>query len=169
MAANRPVADGAGLCIIAGLRNFGRFGLDQTVLAPTVGVYDAGTWRRRPTRWQLTPLGAEHPALRLAFEPLANADLWRLVDPLAGVLPFRKTRDGATVLARTEEGLPLVVVQRYGKGRTMLIATDSTWRWVLTPKDTARIHHRFWRQSLMWLAGQEPGGNFAMEKDRGKS
>ena len=50
------------------------------------------------------------------------------------------------------------------KGRALAIAFDSTWRWVLTPKDTAELQRRFWRQVALYLAA--PKGHIWITTDR---
>ncbi len=57
------------------------------------------------------------------------------------------------------EGKPAVVVatQRYGAGRTMVIAADTTWRWSRFPRVLGlpdMLYARFWSQTVRWLAGR---------------
>jgi hypothetical protein len=66
------------------------------------------------------------------------------------------------VLARKTDpkaGEPLLVSQTYGKGRTMALAVDTTWKWtgLGLPKTTegVELHARFWKQMVVWLAQQE--------------
>jgi hypothetical protein len=52
--------------------------------------------------------------------------------------------------------LPVIACQRYGRGRTMAIATASTWRWQMLMSHEDMSHERFWRQVLRWLAASAP-------------
>jgi hypothetical protein len=45
-----------------------------------------------------------------------------------------------------DEGEPLIVQQRYGKGQVVFIGTDETWRWRAKPGPEA--HRRFWGQII---------------------
>lgn len=46
----------------------------------------------------------------------------------------------------------LVVAAQRGKGRVLMLMTDSMWR--LRSKDGDRHHHRFWGQVMRWGAGE---------------
>src|SRR6185295_8267476 len=63
---------------------------------------------------------------------------------------------------------PLLVRQTYGKGRTMALAVDTTWLWSRygLPKTTEGLdlHHRFWKQLMIYLAQQEDQGGAAWIK-----
>jgi len=104
---------------------------------------------------QLTADGNEHPIL-------AGLDL--IGTPLLpGCLVLERLSPGASILAahpfefRNAVQLPVCVVQYAGKGRSMIMAVDSTWRWRMAAPDTESgdLHARFWRQAVRWLTGQE--------------
>ena len=52
--------------------------------------------------------------------------------------------------------VPLVAVQRYGRGRSMVFAGEGSWRWRMMLPSTDRSYEFFWRQSARWLAGPAP-------------
>ncbi len=55
------------------------------------------------------------------------------------------------------ESLPLLLLQNYGRGRAMILATAGTWRWKMgLPHDDTR-HHTFWQQLLRSMAASAPG------------
>ncbi len=47
----------------------------------------------------------------------------------------------------------LVVAGARGKGRVLMLTTDSMWR--LRSKDGDQLHHRFWGQIMRWGAGEK--------------
>jgi hypothetical protein len=61
--------------------------------------------------------------------------------------------------------VPLIVVQRFGAGRSAAMAIDTTFRWVLTEKDeTPEMQKRFWRQLMLYLSA--PRGNIWIATDQ---
>jgi hypothetical protein len=52
--------------------------------------------------------------------------------------------------------LPLLAVQRYGHGRTMVFAGDAAWRWKMLLPATDTTYHTFWRQAARWLTATAP-------------
>jgi len=111
---------------------------------------------------RLTPEGEQAALMRLGVADEANRQLWEKMPQLEGVNITGPAKPGATVLAEHSmlslrgKSLPVVVYQRYGRGRTMVISTATTWRWqMLLPHDDLS-HERFWRQMLRWLAAAAP-------------
>jgi hypothetical protein len=51
---------------------------------------------------------------------------------------------------------PVVAVQRYGRGRSMIFAGEASWRWRMLQPSTDRSYEFFWRHALRWLAGPAP-------------
>ncbi len=74
-------------------------------------------------------------------------------------LPSSKA--GASVLAHFTKDTfrqPAVLAQRYGEGRVLSAAFDSSWRWELQKSmegNHITFFSQFWRQAIRWLAGLE--------------
>ena len=172
---------GGGLCFQAGTRANPLLYRD-TPLAPLLPVELEDEAREilpsaegfRPV---LTPEGREHPILRLEPDPAANARL--IEDPQAGLpgffwfAPVKRAKPGATVLAThpTFEHerygkVPLVALQPCGRGRTLFVGLDETFRWRYVVGDL--YFYRFWRQAISWLRqGRLLGSKrFHLELDR---
>ncbi len=111
---------------------------------------------------RLTAQGEDSPMMRLGLEAEQNRQLWEKMPQLQGINVTRRAKSGATVLAvhpnlRFEDTpLPLIVHERYGRGRTMAIMTASTWRWQMLQPYEDLSHERFWRQVLRWLTVDSP-------------
>ena len=159
---------GGGLLLLgpASLRRRGYLGssLEPVLpaqLADRLGLRDAGRDGAGADRFVPTPAGLTHPVLRLGSTVEETRSRWREVPALAGSVRLGPVRPGAAVLAVTDAGdeseRPLVVVQRYGAGRSMIMAGRATWRWrMLLPADDP-LYERYWGQVARWLtAGAAP-------------
>jgi hypothetical protein len=108
----------------------------------------------------LTLEGETHPVMRLGATPSENRRRWSALPALAGSAPLGGPRPGATVLAVTATAngavYPLVAVQRYGRGRSLVFAGEASWRWRMLLPSTDRSFEYFWRQTLRWLASAAP-------------
>jgi uncharacterized membrane protein len=111
---------------------------------------------------RLTAEGQHAAMLRLGLDGATNRQLWQKMPKLQGINVTGRTKPGATVLAvhpaltLGNEPLPVIAYERYGRGRSMVIATASTWRWQMLLPHEDRSHERFWRQVLRWLATPAP-------------
>ncbi len=110
-------------------------------------------------RLTLTPEGQRHAMLRLEGARDASARRWSLAPALAGVAATGTPRPGAQVLAVASSGgmaRPVLVVQRYGEGRTMVFAGEAAWRWKMQRPLDDRLYDTFWRQAARWLSAPAP-------------
>ncbi len=111
---------------------------------------------------RLTPEGEHTAILRLGLDSAGNRQLWQKMPQLQGINLTGGAKPGATVLAihpslrLGNEPLPVIAYQRYGRGRSMVITTASTWRWQMLLPHEDLSHERFWRQVLRWLAVPAP-------------
>jgi uncharacterized membrane protein len=108
----------------------------------------------------VTPAGALHPIMRIAATPDQSRKQWAALPPLASVSPVGGPRPGATVLALTQSGngapVPLIAIQRYGRGRSMVFSGEAAWRWKMLQPATDRSYEIFWRQAARWLSSDAP-------------
>ncbi len=112
-------------------------------------------------RFTPTAVGLESPILRLAAAPAENRSRWSQMPGLTSINLLGPVKPGATVLAEKPndefgEIEPLLMIQRYGKGRSAALATASTWRWQMLLDAEDGRHARFWRQFVRWLAASAP-------------
>ena len=110
-------------------------------------------------RPRLTPDGANHPMMRIGATDEDGAKRWSALPALAGHVKLGAARPGAVILAVTdsESGQePLVAVQRYGAGRTMIFGGEASWRWKMMLPAGDRTYDRFWRQAARWLSADAP-------------
>ncbi len=106
----------------------------------------------------LTPAGEAYAMMQLGAGGADTRRAWQAMPPLASSAPLGGVRPGATVLAVVGgpggDPRPLVAVQRYGAGRSMVFTGEGAWRWRMMLPASDRSYDTFWRQALRWLAIQ---------------
>jgi hypothetical protein len=161
--------------LVLGARGFERQGLAGTPLADVLPV-DLTDRRGPPSDVSLTgPAGdtpaanaaavtadgARHPATRLAVTADESRKRWAALPPLASVALVGGPRPGAQVLAVTSSASgparPLVAVQRYGQGRSLVFAGEASWRWRMMMPASDVTYETIWRQMGRWLAAGAQG------------
>ena len=164
------VAERGGGLLVMGARSFESRGLHgtplETVLPLTprergraggVGLLDSADASHRIA---LTADGETHPIMRLGGSVAATRSRWEAAPTLGTIIPLGSPRPGATVLATaTREGAaarPLVAIQRFGRGRTMLFTGEASWRWKMLLPSTDQTYDMFWKQTARWLAADAP-------------
>jgi hypothetical protein len=155
------------LLVLGGYLSFGADGFRGTPLAAALPVdflQAEPLQSEEPFVPELTAAGQDHPIFRVTGDRVRDAALWAGVPPLLGMPLVAREKPGAEVLARNPavqlDGRPAVVVaaQRYGAGRTLLVAADTTWRWSRLARVAGQpdvLYARFWSQAIRWLAGRE--------------
>ena len=149
-------------------RMLGMNGLRNTELAQLLPIdIPRNGCRRHDTEFivQPTPAGTFHPMLQLMgtqqsqTSTLAsnNTAAWRNMPALPRSFSGFRLRGGATALMESGKGDPILILQRAGLGKSLLIATEGLWNWdfgVNTFKDTRYqdTYSRFWAQVLRWMA-----------------
>jgi uncharacterized membrane protein len=107
----------------------------------------------------LTHDGESHPVMRIGSTSEDTAKRWRIVPPLSAMSLLGTPRPGAQVLAvvRAPEGVrPLVAVQRYGQGRSMIFTGEASFRWRMQLPSNDHTFELFWRQAARWLSSSTP-------------
>ena len=155
--AERVRAGRLSVLTLGGLSAYGAGGWAATPLAGILpfAIRDGDGQTPGPIRFRPAAQTSEHfifsgdtPASPLVFEALP---------PLAGASAVGALQPTARLLAASPEGLPLLAVREFDRGRVAALTVDTTWQWVLAPSETrgAEVHRRFWRQLVLWLAGRD--------------
>jgi uncharacterized membrane protein len=116
-----------------------------------------------PGLFPLKPVSYEHPMTELFDTPEESKRAWDALPPLDGWARFASVRPGTQVVAvnpreNADDGAPLPVVaaRAFGRGKVMLVSTDSTWRWKLGAAAdplAAGVYERFWNRAVQYLTG----------------
>ncbi|MDE2039251.1 MAG: hypothetical protein KGO96_06660 [Elusimicrobia bacterium] len=159
----RFVAAGGGLLVIGG-STFAEGGYQGGPLEDLLPVaLSSASPGYVPGLFHAQVTAPSNPLASLYDTPQACAAAWRALPPLDGVTRFGAVRAGSTVLAvdpeqRADDGrpLPVLAIRDYGRGKVMLLGSDSTWRWKLGAASDWRIgdfYARFWTRAIRYLSG----------------
>lgn len=149
------VNDGGAFVMVGGDASFGAAAYGRSALAEIMPaeMLEEPTTSHRFTA-QLTEAGLRHPVTRLDRELAQNAGRWGSLPPLQGLNPLGPLADGGVALVEDGEGQLVAAVRSVGKGRTMAVATDTTWNWALAGTGgpgAGQDHAIFWRNAVRWL------------------
>lgn len=123
-------------------------------IAEQIAREDGVAWRLL-----LTPLGAEHPIMRLGATPEETRELWGLMPGIYWAYPVQRLKPAAVALAessshlgRTDDNqpLPLIATHMYGRGPVLYLGFDGAWRWRYV--SDAAHYYRFWSNVVEYLA-----------------
>ena len=123
---------------------------------------------------QLTQSGTFHPMLQLSeTSSPTETDSRQLIANMPALPRFFsgfRLRGGATTLMDNGKGMPILILQRAGLGKSLLIAAEGFWNWdfgVKTFKDRRyhTIYPRFWAQVLRWMATNTDDKNVYLTTD----
>ncbi|MHB8996768.1 MAG: glutamine amidotransferase [Armatimonadota bacterium] len=146
------VMNGGALALLGGARSLGSGGYAGSALAGLLPV------RVGAADYADTPTAVSAPVttdpLGKALAAGTGASYWTGAPFLAGVNRVNASGAGIVVL-RSRQGLPLLITGTSGLGRTLVFASDGTYRWVLSPQadeQSQRLHEVFWQTVVSWLA-----------------
>ncbi|HRI51837.1 MAG TPA: hypothetical protein PLW65_16790, partial [Pseudomonadota bacterium] len=143
------VNDGGAVAMIGGDLSFssgGYYGSELAQILPVVLNPDDGGGLPAPGGPQLvdpepfhprlTPAGKSHVVTALRLDVKENGARWDALPPLEGLNLVARARPQATVLLahpkhKDADGnpMPVLTVAEFGKGRTLALQADSSWRW----------------------------------------
>ena len=155
--------EGKAVIFLGGRNSLGHDGFRKTKLAallPIVIPVNGCYVRDEDFSLRLTQQGMYHPITRLGDTQAKVEALWRDLPPLSRRLGGFELKGGATTLAeyhsdRNQTTLPIVIFQRSGLGKSLLIAAEGLWNWgfgVWNFKDEDDTYPRFWGQMIRWMA-----------------
>lgn len=114
--------------------------------------------------FQFKPKELKHPVMNIADTYKKNRELWKSMPKLVGYNMYGEAKKGAVVLGehpveKSGKGfLPVLTVWEKGKGRVLVFASNTTWRWAMglaSEGKTAFGYTRFWRNAVRWLTKAE--------------
>lgn len=154
---------GGGVLFLAGRGAFADGGWAASSVAemmPVTLVDRKNTFHREPATAELTQAGRDSLIVRVEEDATKNEERWRKLPYMANYHETGTAKPGATVLAEalpTSKGRhPLLVTQRYGRGRTAVFASSGTWRWQMLQDAKDQSHELVWQQLLRWLVTETP-------------
>ena len=155
---------GGGLLFMGGRATLSDGGYPASPLAdlvPTNLPQGKGTFHRDFTGQELTAAGAQSVLCRLDEDAARNLERWKKMPQMANYQEAGDPKPGATVLlVSTPAGkrkTPLLVTENYGRGHTVLFATEGSWRWKMWLPHDDKSQPTFWQQILRYLVTDTPG------------
>ncbi len=155
---------GGGLMMLGGYESLTRGDYDDTPIGRMLPVYlDSGKGLSgvQGVSLELTREGWLQPWIRLRstesleYERLESMPEFQVINLVAEVKP------GASVLMQAKspfsgETYPALVSQRYGSGRSMVLAVGDLWRWQMHDKTDSGDLGKAWRQMIRGLIADVP-------------
>jgi uncharacterized membrane protein len=109
---------------------------------------------------RLTAQGRRHPATELAPGEVANEAAWGALAQLQGINRTTLKAGAQALLVHPElvdangQPSPVVAVWEVGRGRSMVVTTDSTWSWAFVGAAAGRAqraYEDFYQHAFRWL------------------
>ena len=166
---------GGGLLTLGGTHAYGEGGyrdtplaevlplsLPETPEAPAAARDRDGAQSFRELRVMPTRAGSVHPIVRLDPDPLSNEDIYRNLPALSSVNRIGVSKPGAVVLLEglgaAEAPEPVLLVQRFGRGRVASLTAQDLWVWQMDAQIPVEdeTHELLSRRLLRWLAADAP-------------
>jgi uncharacterized membrane protein len=115
-----------------------------------------------------------HPILRLEKNEKQNRVAWNSLPKLNGLNAGLKPVPGAQVLihdgsTKKAGSSPVFSILKFGKGKSMAMATDSSWNWnflKIGEGGSGRYYQTFWNNVVSWVAGGPETQLLLIETDR---
>jgi uncharacterized membrane protein len=154
---------GSGLMMTGGLFSYGPGGYANTPLAGYLpvrmsanelqgaGSISADLHHDKPLKMLPTDEGLRHFIMQLSRRD--NRQTWAGLPNLRGANKLREKNAFVEILARSEDGIPLLFATESGRSRVLALAADTTFAWAVNEK--VEEYQRFWRQTILWLARKE--------------
>ncbi|QDE92439.1 theronine dehydrogenase [Myxococcus xanthus] len=155
----RYVHNGGAFVMIGGDSVLGEGRATMPTLMEALPVAAAGPANLDAFKPRLTPEGLRHPVTGIGMGAASTEAAWAELPPIPGA-NLTQARPGATVLLDHPhltvggKNAPLVAVWDYGRGRSLVMATDASWYWAFAAHkhgSPSRAYDRFWGNALRWL------------------
>ncbi len=158
------VKKGGALLVLGGPNAFSEGGYKNTpleevlpvALSPQIPDFVSQLFTPRPVSFK-------HPLTSLYSDPGISKAVWETLPPLKGFGLFSALKpDSTPVLIHPSEKmpsgnpLPIMAVNKFGRGRVMVISSNSLWRWKLENAEKSpgrNFYNRFWSRVIEYLTG----------------
>lgn len=149
---------GGGFLMVGGDLAFSHGGYDQTPIEDILPVeLDEGSDHIDTEYFKpvLTAQGMTHPVTTLEYDESRNQSVWEGLPQLDGFNVVSNVKQGAVALGvHPQHKRPVLAVRDVGKGRTMAVLTDGSWRWnflSVAEGGSNRHYMKFWNNAVRWL------------------
>ena len=101
------------------------------------------------------PAALDHPIMRVGPDPTKSSEFWQEMVELDGCNSVGRLRPSAVLLGYREledRRLPVLAELKIGRGHTLSIAFDTSWRWELGRTTRDSYGRMFWGNAIRYLA-----------------
>lgn len=153
---------GGSVLMLGGMESLDAGGYKDTAIGEMLPVYlDPATPGDEPStgRFSLTREGLLEPWARLRKTESEEESRLREMPEFENIHRLPAIRPGAMEVGKFESGdasNPALVVRRYGRGHTAVIAATNLWRWGLRDPNSHADMDKTWRQLTRWLLSDVP-------------
>jgi uncharacterized membrane protein len=171
------VEEGGAFLMIGGDLSFQNGGYKRTPveeILPVTLKHESEPYVDGEFQMQISERLENHPVLKLESQKALNRKIWQSLPPLQGLNVGMIAAKGAQVLgisqAKKAKG-PVMAARKVGEGRTMMIATDSSWFWNFRrvgEGGSGRYYQKLWENILAWLTGDPETRLLKVETDKEK-
>jgi len=151
---------GGGLLALGGSKSFDGGAYLNTPMADLSPVYLTGQkvedWEPETFKAEPSSRGADSPVARLQEGGEANAKAWSAMPAITLPEVLTGVKPGATVILEARgvkdkaKTVPLLVEERYGRGRSLAFLASDTWRWRMMLESKDLSFETFWRNLLRY-------------------
>lgn len=101
-------------------------------------------------------------------DPARGERAWRTAAPLTQVGAYRLGGGDRPLLGAADNGTPIMVARRVGRGQALLVNGTGFWRWSLSGLDefAGERGQRLWRRVVRWLAEPVQGEPLRVQPER---
>ncbi len=153
---------GMSVVLVAGESSFGQdgfYGTPMEAILPAELKGEQQVLPSSPLSYFVTPEGTNHPVFRVSSDPIEMQALLGNLPEMGAYWPLGKARPAALVLmtGKTDaagDSPILLAVQKYGRGRTAILATDEWYRWSFmkgSDQPGQVLLRRFWQGFVRWI------------------
>jgi uncharacterized membrane protein len=150
---------GGTLLILGGAKSLSAGGYLNTPVADLLPIFMSSEMSGDTQTFlaQLSSRGRDHTAARLADTPEANVKAWEQMPAITVPEIARELKPGATVILEARSKIdknrvvPLLVEERYGRGRTMAFLASDTWRWRMELESKNTSFETYWLNLSRYL------------------
>lgn len=161
---------GGGFAMLGGVNSFNLGNYKETpveAMLPVVLQDTKNAYSFERFKMQVPEEALRHPILHQDDDAEANKRTWDRVPELDGFNFVKGIKTAAQVLATNPKtNLPVLAVQKYGRGRVAAFCTGGSWAWRMSVSTEVEIQEKFWRQLIRWLAvGSKESVSLQLDRD----
>lgn len=160
--------DGKGVLFLGGMSNLPKS------LEPLLPVVLGGQFNKQ-VKHEPTYEGVAHSTTSLSKDLYESQTIWKGLPPVQVEDRAIGLRSGSTALAvdpatKTAQGpMPTIAIERFGRGKTMCILSNETWKWSFMPAGLGKpsvAYSNLFSNVFRWLVARQEMDRLRMRTDK---